>query len=211
MVYCYQDIYRTFGKLPSSFQLIQFTKLTKTMSQFTVPTRDQVSSASQEAFDGLQKALGFVPNLYATIAYSDNGLPKYLAFQGAKTSLSNKEKEAVNLVVSEINGCRYCQSAHTVLGKMNGFSDNDILGLRAGHSSNERLNALATLAKDVTENKGRVSPATLEAFYAAGYTNGNLVDVILQVSDKIAMNYLHNLTEIPIDFPVAPALETQAA
>lgn len=180
------------------------------MSSFTVPTRDQVSPASQEAFDSLQKALGFVPNLYATIAYSDNGLPKYLAFQGAKTSLSNKEKEALNLVVSEVNGCRYCQSAHTVLGKMNGFSDGDILDLRAGHSSNDKLNALVTLAKDVTENKGRVAPATLEAFYAAGYTNGNLVDVILQVSDKIAMNYLHNLTEIPIDFPVAPALETVA-
>ena len=51
---------------------------------------------------------------------------RYLAFQTAKTSLNNKEKEAVNLVVSEVNGCRYCQSAHTVLGKMNGFSESDI-------------------------------------------------------------------------------------
>ena len=42
-----------------------------------------------------------------------------------------------------------------------------------------------------------------------GTTNGNLVDVILQVSDKIAMNYLHNLTEVPIDFPVAPVLEAE--
>lgn len=179
------------------------------MSQFTVPTRDQVSPASQEAFDGLQKGLGFVPNLYATIAYSANALPKYLAFQGAKTSLSNKEKEVVNLVVSEVNGCRYCQSAHTTIGKMNGFSDDEILNLRAGHSSNAKLNALVTIAKDITENKGRVSPANLDAFYAAGYTNGNLVDVIMQVSDKIAMNYLHNLTEIPIDFPVAPALDSK--
>ena len=72
-------------------------------------------------FDTLNKALGFVPNLYATIAHSENGLAKYLAFQGAKTSLTNKEKEAVNLVVSQVNGCIYCQSAHTVLGKMNGF------------------------------------------------------------------------------------------
>ena len=181
------------------------------MSQFTVPSRDEVSPASQEAFDGLQKALGFVPNLYATIAYSDNALPKYLAFQGAKTSLSNKEKEVVNLVVSEVNGCQYCQSAHTVIGKMNGFSDDEVLDLRAGQSNNSKLNALVVIAKDITENKGRVSPANLEAFYAAGYTDGNLVDVILQVSDKIAMNYLHNLTEIPIDFPVAPALETEAA
>ena len=64
---------------------------------FNVPTREQVKGVNQEIFDKLQKALGFVPNLYATIAYSDNGLDRYLAFQNAKTSLSNKEKEAGQL------------------------------------------------------------------------------------------------------------------
>lgn len=178
------------------------------MTNFPVPTRDQVSASSQAQFDNLQKGLGFVPNLYATIAYSENGLAKYLAFQGAKTSLSNKEKEAVNLVVSEANGCRYCLSAHTVLGGMNGFAAEEILHLRAGHSTNAKLNALVQLALAITENKGRVAPKILDDFLAAGYTKGNLVDVILQVSDKIAMNYLHNLTEVPIDFPEAAELQT---
>jgi uncharacterized peroxidase-related enzyme len=178
------------------------------MKQFTVPTREQVSPENKSIFDTLTKALGFVPNLYATIAHSENGLAKYLAYQGAKTSLSNKEKEAVNLVVSEVNGCIYCKSAHTVLGKMNGFTEEEILNLRSGSSSNHKLNALVALAKEITEKKGRVSDASLEAFYNAGYNEGNLVDVILQISDKIAMNYLHNLTEIPVDFPLAKALET---
>ncbi|WP_046242467.1 carboxymuconolactone decarboxylase family protein [Hymenobacter terrenus] len=181
------------------------------MANFTVPTREQVSPSSQAQFDGLQQALGFVPNLYATIAYSENGLSKYLAFQGAKTSLSNKEKEAVNLVVSEVNGCRYCLSAHTLLGKMNGFSEEEILTLRSGHATDAKLAALVALAKDVTAHQGRVAPATLDAFFAAGYDKGNLVDVILQVSDKVAMNYLHNLTEVPIDFPVAAPLAAELA
>ena len=64
------------------------------------------------------------------------------------------------------------------------------------------------LAKEITEKKGRISDATLEAFYAAGYNDGNLVDVILLISDKIAMNYLHNLTNVAIDFPLAPELST---
>lgn len=176
------------------------------MTTFDIPTREEVSPASQTAFDALKKALGMVPNLYAAIAWSDNGLPKYLAYQGGKTALSNKEKEAVNLVVSQVNGCKYCQSAHTVLGKMNGFADEEILRLRKGSSSDPKLNALVMLAKDITENKGRVSPTNLEKFFAAGYTKGSLVDLILQVSDKIAMNYLHNLTNITIDFPLAPVL-----
>ena len=176
------------------------------MKTFNVPTRDQVSPANQIQFDNLSKAIGMVPNLYATMAYSENALPRYLAFQGAKTSLSNKEKEAVNLVVSEVNGCKYCQSAHTVIGKMNGFSESDTLDLRSGESKNPKLNALVQLGKEISETKGRVSEATLNAFYEAGYNNGNLVDLIMQISDKIAMNYLHNLTQIKIDFPLAAEL-----
>lgn len=178
------------------------------MKTFNVPTKAEVSSANQALFDNLNKALGMVPNLYATIAHSENGLSRYLAFQGGKTSLSNKEKEAVNLVVSEVNGCKYCQSAHTVLGKMNGFTETDTLDLRAGHSDNPKLDALVALAKEITETKGRVSGSTLDTFYARGYNDGNLVDLILQISDKIAMNYLHNLTQIKIDFPLAPELAT---
>ena len=177
------------------------------MKKFTVPTRDEVTPANQSIFDNLTKALSFVPNLYATIGYSGNGLAKYLAFQNAKTSLSNKEKEAVNLIVSQVNGCVYCQSAHTVIGKMNGFSDAQILEIRHGRSDNNKLNALVQLAANITKNRGNADAALLDAFYAEGYTNENLVDLILQVSDKTAMNYLHNLTQVPVDFPLAPSLE----
>ena len=176
------------------------------MKIFAVPTRDQVSSDNQAIFDNLKSALGFVPNLYATIAYSDNGLGRYLAYQNAKTSLSNKEKEAVNLIVSQINECLYCQSAHTVIGKMNGFTDDQILDLRRGKSNDVKLNALVALAGDITKNKGKGDAALVDDFFAQGYTNENLVDLILQISEKTAMNYLHNLTEVPVDFPVAVAI-----
>jgi uncharacterized peroxidase-related enzyme len=171
-----------------------------------VPTREEVSSVNQEIFDSLKKSVGFVPNLYATIGHSNNGLSRYLAYQNAKTSLSHKEKEAVNLIVSQVNGCVYCQSAHTVLGKMNGFNDEQILEMRKGRSENAKLNALVQLASDITENRGRVNTENTAAFFQQGYTNENLVDLILQISDKTAMNYLHNLTNIPVDFPLAPSL-----
>ena len=178
------------------------------MKKFTVPTRDEVAAANQVIFDNLNKALGFVPNLYATIAYSDNGLGRYLAYQNAKTTLSNKEKEAVNLVVSEVNNCLYCKSAHTVIGKMNGFTDEQLLNIRREKADHPKLNALVKLAASITRNRGNAEPELVDDFYAQGYTNENLVDLILQVSDKTAMNYLHNLTKVPVDFPLAPALST---
>lgn len=171
-----------------------------------VPTREEVNSVNQEIFDSLKKSLGFVPNLYATIGHSDNGLSRYLAYQNAKSSLSNKEKEAINLIVSQVNGCVYCQSAHTILGKMNGFNDEQMMDMRKGRSENSKLNALVRLASDITESRGRVNAVNTAAFFEQGYTKENLVDLVLQISDKTAMNYLHNLTNIPVDFPLAPAL-----
>jgi AhpD family alkylhydroperoxidase len=176
------------------------------MATFTVPTREEVSPNNQLIFDNLKSALGIVPNLYATIAYSKNGLERFLAYQNAKTSLSNKEKEAVNLIVSQVNGCIYCQSAHLVLGKMNGFSETELHDIRTGKSDNPKLDALVKLAADITQNRGNTSTENLDAFFSHGYNLENLVDLILQVSDKTAMNYLHNLTKVPIDFPLAPAL-----
>ena len=181
------------------------------MKTFNVPTREEVAPANQEIFDNLQKALGFVPNLYATIGYSNNGLSRFLAYQNAKTSLNNKEKEAVNLIVSQVNGCVYCQSAHLVIGKMNGFSDEQLLDIRKGKSSDAKLNALVQLAADIATNKGNASAEVVDSFFENGYTNENLVDLILLISDKTAMNFLHNLTQVPVDFPLAPALELEVA
>ena len=179
------------------------------MKTFTVPTRDEVAPGNQAIFDNLSKALGFVPNLYATIAYSENGLGRYLAYQNAKTTLSNKEKEAVNLVVSEVNNCLYCKSAHTVIGKMNGFTDEQLIDIRREKADNPKLNALVKLAASITRHRGNADEALVDDFYTQGYTNENLVDLILQVSDKTAMNYLHNLTKVPVDFPLARALEAE--
>lgn len=174
---------------------------------FTVPARADVSPANQVTFDKLQKGVGFVPNLYAYFAKNETALGDYLAFQNRKSTLNGKEKEVVNLVTSQINGCRYCQSAHTVVGKMNGFTDEQILEIRQGTVSfNPKLDALAKFTASVVNNKGRVADDVTEDFFAAGYTESNLVDVVIVVGDKIISNYLHNLTQVPIDFPIAEEL-----
>ncbi|SHG74559.1 carboxymuconolactone decarboxylase family protein [Winogradskyella jejuensis] len=180
------------------------------MITFNVPTREDVSENNQVIFDNLTKALGFVPNLYATYANSDTALENYLNFANAQTSLSAKEKEVVNLAVSQVNNCIYCLSAHTAIGKMNGFTDEQILELRTGYSSvNNKLNALAKLAKNITENRGNTDDAVLENFFNAGYTKANLIDAISLVGDKTISNYIHSTTKIPVDFPVAQPLELE--
>jgi len=178
------------------------------MSTFNVPKREEVTEANQGIFDNLEKALGFVPNLYATYAHSENALGNYLALSGAKTSLNAKQKEVVNLAVSQVNNCSYCLAAHTAIGKMNGFTDTQILELRTGEASfDSKLDTLAKLAKNITENRGATDQAVVANFLNSGWTKENLVDTIVLVGDKTISNYLHKTTDVPVDFPEAQPLE----
>lgn len=177
------------------------------MKTFNIPTRETVSSANQALFDNLTKVAGRVPNLYAALATSEHALANYLTLQNGKTSLRAKEREVINLVVSQVNQCLYCLSAHTAIAKAQGFTDEQIIEIRKAEITfDNKLNALAKLVKSITENKGHAAPEVLDAFYAAGYTEGSLSDVVLGIGDKIITNYLFALTQVPIDWPVAPHL-----
>ena len=177
------------------------------MSTFNIPSREEVSATNQAIFDNLEKQVGFVPNLFATYAYSDNALKNYLDFAGAPSSLKAKEKEVVNLAVSQVNNCEYCLAAHTAIGKMNGFTDEQILELRQGQASfDTKLNALASLAKNITENRGNTEATVLTNYFEAGWTKENLIDTIALVGDKTISNYINNTVQAEVDFPAAPAL-----
>jgi uncharacterized peroxidase-related enzyme len=177
------------------------------MTAFSVPARDEVTPENQALFDNLKKALGFVPNLFATFALSPTALGAYLTLHNAKSSLRPKEREVINLVVSQVNTCEYCLAAHTALGKMLGFTEAQIVEIRHGRASfDTRLDALARFVREVADERGHVSAAATDAFLGAGWTQANLVDAIMVVGDKTISNYLHSVTKIPVDFPAAEKL-----
>lgn len=180
------------------------------MSSFQVPNRDQVSPNNQAIFDNLQKGLGFVPKLFAVFAHSENALADYLALQNRKSSLNGHEREIINLVISEVNECEYCLAAHTTLGKMKGLTEDQTFEARAGEISfNPKYDALVKLVKDTVINRGKPAAELVENFYAAGYTEANLIDVAIVIGDKIITNYLHGMTKIAVDFPRAKSLQVK--
>lgn len=178
------------------------------MNTFNVPTKNEVSENNKVIFNQLEKGLGFVPNLYASFAHSETALDNFLALGNAKTSFSAKEKEVVNLAVSQVNECVYCLSAHTAIAKMNGFTEDQVLELRTGNASfNSKLDALSKFAKSVALNRGAATEEVIENFYNAGYNKGNLADAILLIGEITITNYFHKTTEVPVDFPIAQSLE----
>jgi len=177
------------------------------MKTFTVPTKEEVSETNQHIFDNLQKNMGMVPNLYAYFGKNETALADYLALQSRKNTLTGKEREVINLVVSQVNNCKYCLAAHTVVGKMNGFTDQQVLEIRkAAISFDHKLAALAEFVKETATTRGEPSEEAVEALFNAGYTEANMIDILIVIGDKIISNYLHKITQLPVDFPAAPEL-----
>jgi AhpD family alkylhydroperoxidase len=177
-------------------------------TQFEIPARDTISAVHQTNYDNLTKALGFVPNLYAEFAHSENALSIFLAAQNTKSSLTTKEKEAVNLIVSQVNECKYCISSHSVFAHKSGLTDEQILEVRSGVASfNPKLDALVKLSKSISETKGHADPELVDNFIAAGYTKSNLIDVIMLIGIRTITNYVYAITQPEIDWPIAPELE----
>ena len=172
------------------------------MNTVNVPTTRKSRPSTKRCLTSLHKGLGFVPNLYATLAHSETALGTYLALQNAKSSLNAKEREVINLVVSQFNDCHYCLAAHTALGKMHGFSDAQIIEIRRGAASfDPKLDALARVVRSVTLERGHPDLALVQAFFAAGWTEANLVDALVVVGDKMVSNFLHGATQIPAPTP----------
>lgn len=177
------------------------------MSLFEVPTMESVSEENQANFKRISDNFGMLPNLYAAFALSGGALTNYLALQGGKSSLSPKACEVVNLVVSEVNDCRYCLSAHTMVSKMLGFSVGQIAEIRSGRATfDPALDALARYTKTLVEKRGKVSDDSTLEFLGAGWSKENLVDLVVLVGEKTISNYLHGVTKVAIDFPIAPRI-----
>jgi uncharacterized peroxidase-related enzyme len=168
------------------------------MSRITAISLANATDATRPALEGVQKKIGFLPNLFSTLAKAPVALDTYLQASAllGKTSLSAKEKEAVYLATSQVNGCDYCLAAHTLFASKTGLSAQDIVAARQGE-----LNAYATLAYQLTESRGHLSDEQIAAARAAGIDDTKIIEVIALVAVQTLTNYLNNTALTEIDFP----------
>lgn len=180
------------------------------MKKLRALSKESAATETRQIFEGIEKVMGMLPNIYAVIGNSSNALGSYLTYSDAqkKGSFNAKEREAVFLAVSEENGCNYCLSAHTAIAKMNGFSEEETFDLRAGIIEDGKLSAITRLAKSIVTNRGRADENMVNDFYEAGYDEKALVDLVALVIDKTFTNYIGRLSKPEIDFPKAQPLKS---
>jgi len=174
---------------------------------------ETTTGKSKELFDAVQKKLGFIPNLIKVFGNSPATLQTYLSLGEltASGNFSNKYREQLALAIAETNNCNYCLSAHTTIGKMNGLTEEQTEQSRQGLAENTKTQAGLQFAKAVTENRGQVSTEVINATKAAGYNDGDILEIVLNVVSNTLTNYVNHLAETEIDFPKVEAGKFSAA
>ena len=176
------------------------------MSRISIPaTIESAPSASQPLLQAVNKQLGSVPNLFRLVANSPAALEGYLGMSGAlgKGALAAPTRERIALAVAEINGCGYCLSAHTYLGKhVAKLDDTEIAANRRGTSNDPKADAAVRFAAKVTEQRGKVSAEDVINVRNAGYSDAEIIEIVQHVALNTWTNYINEVAGTEIDFPV---------
>jgi uncharacterized peroxidase-related enzyme len=161
---------------------------------------------AKDLLDQVQKKLGFVPNLVRTMAVSPAVLEGYLALSGALAGgkLPPKVREQVALAVGEANGCQYCVSAHTAIGKRLGLAEAELTASRDGASSDPKVEAALTFARTLVERRGDVTDADLARVREAGWSDPEVAEIVAHVALNVFTNYFNITAGTEIDFPKIP-------
>jgi AhpD family alkylhydroperoxidase len=172
-------------------------------------TLEESNENSQVIFTTIKRKIGMLPNLYATMGTSDKLLGGFLTFQETIKSgeFSGKEYEAIALATSQANGCAYCLSAHTAIGIMNGFTEEETLALRNNTIADTKLNTLVSLASQLVNLKGHPSIEAVTNFFEAGYNKAAFAELIAVVALTTITNNIYHNGGFEIDFPKAQNLE----
>ena len=174
------------------------------MTRLNTPASIQTSpAASPPQLEGVQKQLGVVPNLFRLLGNSPAALDGYLSFSGAlaKGTLDARTRQRLALTVAELNGCSYCLSAHTAIGRHAGLSNDEMVLNRQGRSRDAKAAATVAFAQALNANLGEITGAEFAAARSAGLSDAEIVEVIAVVAINIFTNILGKATRVEIDFP----------
>ncbi|MFZ5472127.1 MAG: carboxymuconolactone decarboxylase family protein [Myxococcota bacterium] len=171
----------------------------------TPATIDASPAASRPLLEEVKKHLGSAPNLFRVMANSPAVLEGYLGLSGAlaKGELDARTRERIALAVSELHRCDYCLSAHTYLAKsLAKLDEAEIAANREGGSGDPKADVAVRFAVRLARERGNVTDGDLKALRAAGYGDGQALEILMHVVLTTLTNYVNHVAQTEIDFPV---------
>lgn len=179
------------------------------MPRLTALDPATATGKTKTLLDAVQSKMGKVPNMMRTMGNSPALLEGYLQFSGAlgANSLSPQLREELALTVAEANGCDYCLAAHSfVAEKVLHLDAHTIEASRTLDPIDAKTDAALRFARQLVDQRGRVSDADVAAVRTAGFTEAQVVEIIGQVALSMFTNYFNIAADTTVDFPAVPVL-----
>ncbi|MBS0123358.1 carboxymuconolactone decarboxylase family protein [Thetidibacter halocola] len=176
------------------------------MSLFTPHTLETAPEASRPLLEDSLKSFGRLPGLHGVLAESPAALKGYKQLHGIFATETSFDKDELTVVWQTINvehECHYCVPAHTGIAKKMKVDDAISAALRDETPlPNARLEALRDFTLHVVRQRGNVTDDQVQAFIRAGFTQRQILEVILGVAQKVISNYTNHLAQTPVDAPM---------
>jgi uncharacterized peroxidase-related enzyme len=173
------------------------------MSRINAVDPKAATGEAKALLDAVQKQLGIIPNFIRVLAHSPKALSGFLGLYGALggADIDKATQERIALALAESNGCQYCVSAHTAIGRHAGLTNDEMLLNRQGSSADARAAMAVAFAKALNDNAGEVTTAEFEAVRSSGFSDAEIVEIIAVVALNLFTNILGKSTRVDIDFP----------
>lgn len=156
----------------------------KPIHALDLPQVDPLPPETQRYFDICVEKLGFVPNVLQAYAFDIGKLNGFTAMYNdlmlGDSGLSKLEREMIAVVVSSINHCFYCLTAHGAAVRQ--LSGDPILGemlvmnYRAADLS-PRHKAMLDFAAKMTEESHKIEEPDRQKLRDAGFSDRDIWDI----------------------------------
>ena len=107
----------------------------------------------------------------------------------------------IAVAVADRNACEYCLAAHTALGRKAGASAAEMSAAQAGESADAATAAALRFVLKLVEQRGQVGDADVASLRAAGFSDGQVMEILAHVALNLFTNYVNVAFAVPVDFP----------
>lgn len=174
------------------------------MAEFKLYTAENAPKESKPLIENSVKAFGMLPNLHAVMAESPALLEGYQVLHGLfqRTSFNAEELTVVWQAINVEHGCHYCVPAHSAIAASMKV-DQEIVDALVYRTplADQKLETLRETTLQMVRQRGVIDDAQIEQFFAAGYSQQQLLEIVLGLAQKVMSNYTNHLADTPIDAP----------
>lgn len=173
------------------------------MSRIELVNPSTAQGETGKLLEQIHGAFGAVPNMFRAVANSPAALQSMWGAFGALGggTLGARLGEQIAVAIADRNDCEYCLAAHTVLGRKAGASAEEMAAAQAGESSDPKTAAALKFAIAVVEKRADVGDSELAALRSAGFSDGEIVEIMAHVALNLFTNYVNVAFAVPVDFP----------